>query len=104
MLTEYLSSGSLLNTSMKTWCLFESLFGYSHRKILHPAVCAIDKTELLSQVYILQATLFNNQPLISQHSFQSYAALIPVLHCICSALYVCEGHYFVTFYKFLTYA
>ena len=97
MLTEcsLASSGSLPKTSLETWCQFESLFVYNNRRALRPAVRTIDKTELRSQVYILQATLFNGQPLISQHSFESYAALIPVVHCICSALYVCEGHYFV---------
>ena len=71
------------------------MFIHSDRRTLHSAVYAIDKTELRSQLYILQTTLFNDEPLIFQHSFESYAALVPVLQCLCSALNVREGHYFV---------
>jgi len=92
MLTECSSSGSLLKTSLETWSQFDSFFVNNPWETLHPALCAINKTELRSQVYILQATIFDDQPLISQYSFELYTALIPVLHCICSALCVREGH------------
>jgi len=51
----------------------------------------IEKEELYLQINNLRATLFDNQPLSSDHSFAFLAAFIPILHCVCSALYVRES-------------
>ena len=48
----------------------------------------IEEAELYLQINNLRATLFDNPPLFSDHSFEFLTAFIPVLHCVCSALYV----------------
>ena len=56
-----------------------------------------DKTELHSYIDNLQDTLLNNQLLFSKHSFETNTSLIPILHCACSALYVCELYSILNF-------
>ena len=92
-LTECSSSGSFSTISQQTWCQFEfflSCYRFKMNWRYHQEPCGIDKKELCSQVDNLLDTLFNNHLLFSKHSFETYTSLIPVLHCVCSALYVCE--------------
>ena len=94
LLTECSSSGSFTKISWQTWCQIEAFLICHKWEIVnwHLKTCRIEKTELCVQINNLRDTLFNNQLLFSKHSFEIYASLIPILHCVCSALDVCEVH------------
>jgi hypothetical protein len=85
------SSGSLPKISLETWHHFETFF--ENQRPTNPSLGAYEKSELCLRVINLWATLFNDQTLSFNHSFEFLAAIIPMLHCICSALYVREGQY-----------
>jgi hypothetical protein len=49
--------------------------------------------ELCLALNNLRAVLFNHQPLLSAQSSEPFcAALIPILHCVCFGLDVCESY------------
>jgi hypothetical protein len=94
-LTKCSSSGSLPKTSLLTWRLFESMvLPRSRAKALYSGTSGIEKTELCVHINNLRVNLFDDRLDFSfNHSFEFLAAFIPILHCICSALNVREGHH-----------
>ena len=87
------SSGSLPKTSPKTWQQFEIIIQCQQEMGQSLEIAYEMKSELCLRINNLRARLFSDQTLSSNHSFEFLAALIPMLHCICTALYVCEGQY-----------